>query len=114
MCENAKIAQKLKIYQMYKFIKMVRTGGIWDYKRLNPKYQDFGNYNFGYVSAAYGLPLWFARFGAGVYQIYSGTSRLEFYKSFFDDPRDQYWILEGYNDYLNDYWKCNTCNDGDK
>jgi hypothetical protein len=36
--------------------------------------------------------------GAGAYQIKSSTAKLEWYGTYFDDPTDQYWIKEGYND----------------
>ena len=109
MCKHADIMKKLPIYRIDIFINLVRNSGKWGYKRLNRKYEDFGNYHFGYVAAAYGLPREFAKFGAGVYQIYRGTSKLEWYKSYFDDPNDQYWIDEGYNDYINNYYHCG-CN----
>jgi len=107
MCKNEKIAKKISPYDIIDFINMVKTGGIWDYKQLNPKlYENFGNYHFGYVSAAFGFPQEFAKLGAGAYQIYSGTSRLNWYSSYFDDPRDQKWIDEGYKDYENNYYNC--------
>jgi hypothetical protein len=40
---------------------------------------------------------------AGMYQIYSGTSKLKYISSYFDDPADQKAITKGYKDYNNGY-----------
>ena len=34
--------------------------------------------------------------GAGIYQIFSGTSAIEFYSSYFDDPVDSMNVMYGY------------------
>jgi len=109
MCQNKRMAKRMSPYDFY---EAVRAGGIWDYKRLNPKYEKFGNYNFGYVAAAFGLPQEFAKFGAGMYQVKQSIMnpkldfRPDWYATYFDDPRDQRWIDEGYKDYFNDYYNC--------
>ena len=103
MCNNEHVAQNMSFYRFY---KAVRSYGKWDYKRLDKKYEDFGNYHFGYVAAAKGIPELIARMGAGFYQIISGTSSFEYFNSFFDDPKDQYWIREGYKDYQQNYYNC--------
>jgi len=62
MCVNGGIAKKFKWYKPNAFFNMVRTGGDWDYKQIDSKYQDFGNYNFGYVAVAYELPREYIRY----------------------------------------------------
>ena len=80
------------------FYNAVKSGGKWDFKKISRKYEDYGNYHFGWVAEAFGLPQTVALMGAGAYQIKSGTSKLEWYGTYFDDPNDQYWIKEGYQD----------------
>lgn len=43
--------------------------------------------------------------GAGMYQIYSGTSKWEYIKSYFDDPRDTKYIKIGYDIWRKEYGK---------
>ena len=137
---NAKIAKELK--NPISFYKKVKTNGDWDLKNkentiwqfakthnINFQYgnemlkaEDVGNFNFGIVAKAYGIPENIALKGAGLYQIYSGTSSVEWQKvgllinstltpsgiistsmdynllaPYGDDPIDQYWIKRGYN-----------------
>ncbi len=137
---NAKIAKELK--NPISFYKKVKTNGDWDLKNKKNtiwqfarthnttfqygneklKAEDVGNFNFGVVSKAYGIPENIALKGAGLYQIYSGTSSAEWQKGrmliystltpsgiistskdynllapYGDDPIDQYWIRRGYN-----------------
>jgi len=107
MCKNKKEATDMSRSDFY---KAVRSGGKWDYKVKNRKYENFGNYHFGYAAAAYGIPRGIGKFGAGMYQLKSGTSSWSYWDSFFDDPNDQKWIDEGYNDYKSDYYDCeNIC-----
>lgn len=84
----------------------VKTGGEWDYKQLDRKYENFGNFNFGATCGSQAGANLICSGGAGLYQIKSGTSDLSYWKSFFDDPRDQYWIGRGqqyYNRYQSEY-----------
>ena len=137
---NSEIAEGIK--NPITFYNYVRTNGEWDLKNKNNTIwqyarthntnfllgkeilsaEDVGNYNFGVVAKAYGLPEKVALQGAGLYQIYSGTSSSEWekwrlisfsavtpsgiigtYRSYTllppygDDPTDQYWIKRGYN-----------------
>ena len=103
LCKNGKEAKDMSPSDFYKAVK---SGGKWDYKRRNRNFEDFGNYNFGYTAAAFGIPRTIGKFGAGMYQLKSGTSSWSYYDSFWDDPNDQKWINEGYDDYENDYYKC--------
>ncbi|HHV74975.1 MAG TPA: hypothetical protein GXX41_10140 [Thermoanaerobacterium sp.] len=94
------------------FASKVRTGGDWDYKSflgVNTTYQvtvdnrsilmsgeQIGNAHYGYVGRkVFSADL--LKTAAGAYQIYSGTSYIGWYNSYFDDPNDQYWIQRGIN-----------------
>jgi hypothetical protein len=121
------------------FYEMVKTGGIWDYKNQFPpgvdtkeekkeysrRMANFGNYHFGVVAAAAGIPEQVALRAAGGYQIFSGTSEgvelpvpyleergfgefglpwdLEpsWASAYGDDPEDMKWVRRGY-----DYFHC--------
>lgn len=93
-----------------KFYDLVKTGGPWDLKNkkewklnkgdyfifnnLKLRADDPGNIHFGYVgSVLFSKPT--LRMGAGMYQIYSGTSRWKYFMSYFDDPRDSAFIRYG-------------------
>ena len=88
------------------FIEKVRTGGDWDLKNniypSRDQYmyngmiydgEDIGNIHFGYVGAAL-YTSGFLHFGAGVYQIFSG-SKWEYWSTLFDEPRDSEMIEYG-------------------
>ncbi|MFC0212338.1 RHS repeat-associated core domain-containing protein [Paenibacillus chartarius] len=60
---------------------------------------DLGNIYFGYAGKVFGYSDTFLKAGAGVYQIYSGTSQVSYYSSWFDDPRDQAMIQLGISIY---------------
>jgi hypothetical protein len=67
--------------------------------------EDLGNYHFGYIGAAYGLPISMLHMGAGVYQlknVFSDHSVLGNWQWGFDEPQDWYYIEEGYNAYWRD------------
>ena len=64
--------------------------------------EELGNYSFGYLGAAYGYDKEFLCFGAGIYQIVSGTSDWSFVSSYFDDPADSYFIRMGWDAYWYD------------
>jgi len=50
----------------FPIIQRVRLGGPWDFKQQGGQYEDFGNYHYGAVGAALGLPeLVLRRAGAG-------------------------------------------------
>jgi RHS repeat-associated protein len=99
-----------KVALLNKFYNLVKTGGEWDLKNKNEwklnkgdsftyiklKYSsaDIGNIHFGFVGSV--LFSWKTLCtGAGIYQIYSGTSKWSYWYSFFDDPRDTYCISVG-------------------
>ena len=136
---NADIARNMS--NPIEFYNRVKTGGSWDLKNLrnsiweyaanyNTSFMykdnklnaaDIGNLNFGVVAKAFGIPQNIALRGAGLYQIYSGTSNDKWLNNslitistmspsgiisssreiimsppYGDDPRDQHWIKEGY------------------
>jgi RHS repeat-associated protein len=84
------------------FYLMVRNRGPWDYKQLDPKYQAFGNYNYGSTAASAGIPLEIALRAAGYAQEQTpknwDPSWGHWYQGppYGDDPGDQTWIMRGY------------------
>jgi RHS repeat-associated protein len=101
--------QPLSLAGLLWFRNQVRNGGPWDYKQLNPGYQDFGNYNYGYAGTAMGLGSGVLLRQAGLAQIAAGTSRPEWgdpgtfgafggKAPYGDDPVDQVYIAHGISD----------------
>lgn len=92
------------------FYNNSKSGGSWDLKGLKGwklskgdwfvfkgkklRNDDPGNIHFGYVGSVM-FPVKILRAGAGVYQIYSSTSKWQYWWTFFDDPRDSAMILYG-------------------
>ena len=61
----------------YWFYQKVRNGGPWDYKKFDPYFAAFGNFNFGAAGTAAGIPANIVLMGAGWAQGENGTkSRL--------------------------------------
>lgn len=83
------------------FYQMVRNHGPWDYKQSHPQYANFGNFHYGAIGAAAGIPDGVLLRGAGAAQILAGTSNpVEFAQyhavdAYGDDPVDQSWIKAG-------------------
>ncbi|WP_232841395.1 polymorphic toxin type 44 domain-containing protein [Caldicellulosiruptor acetigenus] len=89
----------------------VKEGGDWDYKRIygwNKLYkiivngrieyihgEDIGNIHYGYTGRSLPLPAEVLCAAAGLVQILSGTWDISYYKSYFDDPKDQEAIRKG-------------------
>ena len=117
---------------LYYFYQKVRAGGEWDYKRQDKeamangtksKYEDFGNYNYGAVGRAIGLPTSILLSGAGGAQMSSANGSsfpLNAIKDYLeslahsdssrdfginDDPNDRTNILNGIDDYDDTYGK---------
>lgn len=98
------------------FAERVQSGGIWDYKsylgthtyyymedlRTTMSGEEIGNFHYGYVGSAV-WPETVLKSAAGMYQIYSGTSSIKYWDSFFDDPADQYDIQRGINKYKEEH-----------
>jgi len=94
------------------FAQKVRSGGEWDYKRtlgtktsyscnLKTYYatytgESIGNMHYGTVGSYLFKP-GVLKSAAGLYQIYSKTAKLSWYKTYFDDPKDQADIQRGIN-----------------
>lgn len=95
----------------FEFASKVKSGGVWDYKSVFGKDnqylfayksttgEDLGNIHYGYVGRFAGFPEETLLSVAGAYQIYSGTSSFSFYKTYFDDPKDQAAIKRGLDYY---------------
>lgn len=100
---NIEITKKHKLKFNW-FKNQVRGGAEWDYKR-NGKYEmeHVGNFNYGATGKALGAPWWILKLGAGSYQVGTGTSKLSFFSSGFDDPVDSYFVNEGYDWYDDNY-----------
>ena len=106
------------------FYRMVRTGGTWDYKThsawrrahgaARDQFEDFGNFHYGAVGAAFGIPWrWLLR-GAGWEQWRKGRSQPAWgtpwgRRPYGDDPADQLAIILGigharHRGYRQPYW----------
>lgn len=94
------------------FAQRVKGGGIWDYKaylglntqcfetelRATMTGETIGNFHYGYVGSEIFGPNTL-KAAAGIVQITSGTAKLEWFSSYFDDPKDQADIQWGINVY---------------
>ncbi|WP_208455069.1 polymorphic toxin type 44 domain-containing protein [Burkholderia latens] len=83
------------------FYKQVRNKGPWDYKQKGRQYEGFGNFHYGAVGRAAGIPEHILLRAAGCAQTLAGTSQLDWrgcrtVQPYGDDPRDQRWIRSGY------------------
>ncbi len=65
------------------------------------KGENLGNMHYGYVGRFAGFTATQLKTIAGVIQIYSKTSKVKWYKSYFDDPSDQTSIIKRINYYNN-------------
>ncbi|MGP5737542.1 polymorphic toxin type 44 domain-containing protein [Pseudomonas aeruginosa] len=82
------------------FYGMVRNKGEWDYKQKGRQYEEFGNFNYGAVGTAAGIPEQILLRAAGAAQGIAGTSKEDFGKWWGDSPYgddriDQVWIKAG-------------------
>ena len=82
------------------FFHMVRNGGPWDYKQGGRQFADFGNFNFGAVGYAMGIPEQILLRAAGWAQSQAGTSASSWsywwwLTPYGDDPMDQKMIEAG-------------------
>lgn len=75
---DANIKKARESFNPYWFIKMVMPEGAWDYKRKDPEYENFGNFNFGATAKAFGFQENGALQAAGVVQIYQHKARPDF------------------------------------
>ena len=101
---NAADAKKHTL-DFFWFYNQVHKTEPWDYKNGegNEIYENFGNFNYGYTAAAAGIPMEIALRGAGWAQEFGGGSPSPKFGHFYsllppfgDDPKDQYYIRQGY------------------
>jgi RHS repeat-associated protein len=91
---------------MVALYELVRNRGVWDYKRQGRQYEDFGNFNYGAVTAAMGIPSYIAQNAAGIYQQTRGAASAAqgipiFKWPYGDDVADAVQIERG-----RQYFKC--------
>lgn len=82
------------------FYMQVRNRGPWDYKQHHPELQNFGNFHYGAIGYAAGIPAEILQMGGGFAQEMAKTSQKHWghwYQKppYGDDPHDQYWIKQG-------------------
>ena len=108
---NIEIAQDytfLNPFADYALYKLAKTGGLWDYKQLNPQlYDDYGNFNYGATAAAMGFPYYVVQNVAGLYNgpgsPHDGTYFLKW--PYGDDVRGAQQVQAGW-DYVNNHCGC--------
>lgn len=61
-----------------------------------------GNINYGFFGRHCNIPEFVLMVGAGYAQISAGTSDLELWMTFGDDPRDSYRVMQGIDIY--EWW----------
>ncbi|RWU04109.1 MULTISPECIES: polymorphic toxin type 44 domain-containing protein [unclassified Pseudodesulfovibrio] len=73
-----------------------RSEQNYDYKKEgHPEYEDFGNYHYGLYTQTMGINVTFARAAAGAWQLKKDTHEWRWYRTWFDDPRDNQMIRKG-------------------
>jgi hypothetical protein len=109
--DNAIFSQKHLIAGMY-FAERVKSNGDWDYKsylgtrtlyyvedlKSNMTGEAIGNFHYGYVGRSI-FSATVLKSAAGMYQLISGTSKSDYWDTYFDDPRDQAEIQRGIDKY---------------
>jgi len=118
--EGVDIAKNIEEAQknggLYWLYSKVKNKGPWDFKQQDSQYENGGNFHYGAVAEAAGVPNWFIMRAPGVAQTIAGTSSPEYGKPwgsppYGDDPKDQYWIQMG-RDYYNKYHRDSGNNTG--
>lgn len=89
-------------------VDLMRNSGMWNYKSFyGGRWEDAGNFNYGFIAAALGIPEQFALRFAGFYGTYYGQANpdgghfWDFNRSgpYGDFPEDQHQIRNGYEYY---------------
>lgn len=105
----AAMSTKGKVALYAWFYEIVKTGGDWDYKKDgNGQYEEFGNWHYGLVGRAAGIPLEVLLAAAGANHLENnlvpnirkslrGEKTTSIDAPYGDDWRDTYWIRQGYN-----------------
>ena len=93
-CLEDNIDKVRKNYWNIWFYNQVRNKGPWDYKQIDKKYADFGNFNYGATGHAFGYPDAVLRRMAGWAQQRGGNTNPAWGNYFGrypygDDPQDQ-------------------------
>ena len=89
------------------FRDMVTDGGLWDYKRLDPALEDFGNWHYGFIGSEVGIHPQILLRAAGynqmgkekLYDVRNGQWTDTWPSTYGDFPRDQDWIKRGISDW---------------
>ncbi|WP_162179639.1 polymorphic toxin type 44 domain-containing protein [Solidesulfovibrio alcoholivorans] len=76
---DANIKKARESFNPYWFVEMVMPKGAWDYKRKDPEYENFGNFNFGATAKAFGFQEKWALQAAGIVQIYQHKSVVDYH-----------------------------------
>jgi hypothetical protein len=102
--EMDRMIDESKKLSAFEFYCNVRSYGKWDFKRLGDKkeFENFGNYLFGILAKANGWDDKTRDLIVGIYQLSSGTSKLEWINTtyFGDDPNDHEQIIKGVKNYI--------------
>ncbi len=82
------------------FYQRVRNRGPWDYKQKNKVWENYGNFHYGAVGYAAGIPAEILHTAAGAALGVAKTSEPAWGNflqgpPFGDDPHDQFWIKQG-------------------
>lgn len=90
------------------FTRKVRSGGEWDFKKLDPAFADFGNFHYGIIGAALGIELEVLLRAAGYAHRRDNPGSREMGHPltgppYGDDPDDQEQIKAGYQYYQQNY-----------
>jgi len=100
--EEAKSQSKLPSALLFYgwFYLKVRNKGDWDFKQGQSQYESFGNFHYGAVGTAAGIPAEVLLRAAGAAQRVAGTTSENFNNwwsesPYGDDPVDQVWITAG-------------------
>jgi hypothetical protein len=102
---NAAEAAKHSFLNLHWLVSQVGDYGPWDYKRYDQAFENFGNYNYGFVGNAQGINSDILLEAAGLVQLKNGTSSWSYIMSNWDDPKDQEQIRRGIHDHQNGCFK---------
>jgi hypothetical protein len=103
---NSNIYEAAQQWNPTWFYNHVRKIGPWNYKRQNPLYEDFGNFNYGATGSAFGFPDQILLRAAGAASQLASSDRQDLGKPwgnppYGDDPNDQTQIRKGM-----EYYQC--------
>jgi hypothetical protein len=113
MDDNIRLSQQHGFPQDLNWFRdQVKNKGPWDFKQQGAQYQDYGNYHYGVMAAAMGIPETVALRAAGYAQTEAGTNDSTWGGPtdlnggpYGDDPQDQAQIKAGYGYYKSGLWR---------